>query len=268
MSATECCMTTPAKQYPWSPSSRRSQSTRRSTKERSPARKTSSRCSRKSRKTSSPYLRAKLSRCPGAKYRRYARMTARRYARMTARRYARMTARRYAGEIRGTGKVRDVGEVMMADLAWLRCRPVAARPAPPRRTSRQGAAPSLIDRSPSGGELARHNHTRHAWTHSIAPIRARAARARTRDLQIQARSDLRGELLQHRYRTITEVFGDPGIWTGDGQCGGCRSAGYRYGEAPHADLLLTVVDAITGPADPAELGHQVALGVDALLGGR
>src|SRR5699024_4793741 len=110
--------------------------------------------------------------------------------------------------------------------------------------------------------------TRHAWTHSIAPIRARAARARTRDLQIQARSDLRGELLQHRYRTITEVFGDPGIWTGDGQCGGCRSAGYRYGEAPHADLLLTVVDAITGPADPAELGHQVALGVDALLGGR
>src|SRR5699024_6287803 len=165
-------------------------------------------------------------------------------------------------------KVGDVGGVWMADFAWVRCRPVAARPAPPRRTSRQGAAPSLIDRSPSGGELARHNHTRHAWTHSIAPIRARAARARTRDLQIQARSDLRGELLQHRYRTITEVFGDPGIWTGDGQCGGCRSAGDRYGEAPHADLLPTVVDAIAGPADPAELGHQVALGVDALLGGR
>src|SRR5699024_3765623 len=262
MSATECCMTPRAKRYPWSPSSRRSPSTRRSTKARSPARKTSSRCSRRSRRTSRPYLRVRARRCAGVK----------------ARRYARVKARRYAGERRGTGKLRDVGEAMIADLAWRRCRQVADLPAPPRRTPGQGAAPSLTGRTHSGGALARRtcscgalarrNYTRHGWTHSIAPIRARAVRDRAVDLQIQARADLRSELLQHRYRTITEIFGDPGIWTGDGQCGGCGSAGYRYGEAPYADLLLAVVDAVARPADPPELGHQTAHRVDALLGGR
>src|SRR5699024_10995749 len=237
-----------ARRCPWPPSSRRSPSTRRSTKARSPARKTSSRCSRRSRRTRRPYLRVRARRCAGVK----------------ARRYARVKARRYAGERRGTGKLRDVGEAMIADLAWRRCRQVADLPAPPRRTPGQGAAPSLTGRTHSGGALARRNYTRHGRTHSIAPIRARAARDRAVDLQIQARADLRSELLQHRYRTITEILGDPGIWTGDGQCGGCGSAGYRYGEAPYADLLLAVVDAVARPADPPELGHQIAHRVDAL----
>src|SRR5699024_4651344 len=141
-----------------------------------------SRCSRRSRRTRRPYLRVK--------------------------------ARRYAGERRGTGKLRDVGEAMIADLAWRRCRQVADLPAPPRRTPAQAAAPSLDGRTHSGGALARRtcscgalarrNYTRHGWTHSIAPIRARAVRDRAVDLQIQARADLRSELLQHRYRTITE----------------------------------------------------------------